>query len=242
MGWHMCPRIRLSTQCCCGCPLGFGVLSILTIHLAANIIVLICACAHLIGDNNSWRITDDNKVLETCLAAFCLAGIPLILLAMYGIRVRNEVPVRVYLVYLIAAGIWDCVILAREVLRMGNCDNVPDITREDAKSFACGLYRILNLVVFFVSQAVQCYLIWIVYSGCEDVSEFGSGSDLGSIYTTREAREKQKLMKRGTLGAQYESMYDFEHQAFQNQWAGMQGFGGSKPIFGSHHDVSYGTN
>merc|ERR1719262_1573084 len=111
------------------------------------------------------------------------------------------------------------------------------LTLSVGKSWACGMLRIFDMGAVIVSLSIQAYLIFIVWSCCEDFSEAG-GARLGDLAGEAAMARKRKM--------------EDPYAAFDNYAAEIGGFGavdvdyvkpqwlgGSARIFGNSHEMQY---
>lgn len=224
------------TQFCCGCTLVSGVRFILWAHL----LFCICSCTISIGDiifkNPNFGFQGGaTQKSEIYLAGWALAGIPVILVALFGgVAHKIETHVRVYLYYAMFTVAFDILLLAEKVLFTDACGSLSSVVAVEARAYACGIARLISYSTSIGLIFLQLYLIYAVWSYCEDLAEGGSGGVIGDlIYAGKGSSGKMGSML-GSYGIQAVDMAGFQNTASNNYGGHMSGMGGSSPLFGNH--------
>eukprot|EP00928_Gymnodinium_smaydae_P070086 TRINITY_DN54022_c0_g1_i1.p1 TRINITY_DN54022_c0_g1~~TRINITY_DN54022_c0_g1_i1.p1 ORF type:complete len:269 (-),score=59.59 TRINITY_DN54022_c0_g1_i1:81-887(-) len=169
-----------ATQFCCGCSLGFGVKLILVFHFLSNLYEVAKTAAMLSGTPAFGAGPSFNSLpYQVAAAAFCLAGLPLILLGMWGAFRRVESLLRVYLYYEIISVliiVWLCL---QETVLSSPCDHMPTVLQAQGSAAACGIMRGANSTAAVMFTGLEIYLVFIVWSYCEDLAE--AGADIADL-------------------------------------------------------------
>lgn len=233
---------RPASQFCCGCSVKSGVIFILCLNLLESLWITIMTGVFVIGKSTmmaGYALFADigHQVL---LACFALAGIPIILVALWGVFHGNEVCVRVYLYYMILTFLLDIAYISSHFLFHHTCDDLPYIMAEQGRAWACGMTRVIDATSFLLLLVIPAYLIFVVFSYCEDMAEGGSGPDLSDLVLNIGKHKKQTpindpyssvLGGAGYTGGAYGSTYE-EHIA--------HGLGGGQNILDGHyHEMEY---
>merc|ERR550532_3031715 len=109
-------------------------------------------------------------VLETAMAGFAFAGLPLILLALWAVYNRAEAPIRLYWFYMVAGFLIDMAIIVDVFIINGPCKHISNIFSESGMAFACGAARMGHAFAIVTFTSISIYLIFIVLSYCEDLA------------------------------------------------------------------------
>lgn len=250
---------RPASQFCCGFPLEVGVWLILIGHFLFNIYWVVSSVTMMYDLQGK---TNFITALTThCLvAAFCLVGIPLVLLAMWGMRRKQEVPINIYWYYLALSMIVDVGAIFWSLVIHGPCEMMPMMGMQGGRAFACGAARMANGVVIVSLLGLQGYILFVVASYCEDLSMCG-GPDLSELKGAYR-NGRSVITKNAAHHMNYGIMGDHLHSHRPGDWwaenvgslsqagatshveklyggAAMSGLGGSRPIFGSEHVMAY---
>jgi len=231
-----------ASQFCCGFPLPLGMKIILVGNLIINLAIVMLATGQVIFKVTGFGVLGSESA-ACWIGGFAIAGLPLIVLALHGVYHRNEVEVRIYMFYLMLAVGLISVIVIYDFLITGGCnDGMPDVFGQYGKAWACGIFRIANLLVVFTSLSILAYFTFVVYSFAEDLAEVGGGPELSDLRFQRSlhankqpARDAyyqvQGLMEQTSDYGTYKSLYDSR---------AAHSTGGSNSIFGSgYHELAY---
>jgi len=229
------------SQFCCGCSIVFGVKCVLYAHL----LFCICSCALAIGDI-ILKLPDfgfqggTTRKSEIYLAGWALAGIPIILIALFGgVARRIESHMRIYLYYAMATVAIDVFFLVDKILLTDSCGSLSSIVATEARAYACGVARTLSYSSSITLILLQMYLVFVIWSYCEDLAEGGSGGVLADlIFTGKEPAGKMGSMAgAASYGIHAMDMGGGYSNTGSNYGGHMSGLGGSTPLFGN--DVHY---
>lgn len=161
-----------ATQCCCGCSTSFGVKSILVLHFLLNLRILGTAFG-VVFSPTSQIVDQEAMMIQLFYTAYALAGLPLILMALWGTIQKVETLVRVYFWYCALSIFIDMAYFVNDLLLSGPCQNLPSMLQAQGQAFACGFARVANASVVLILLGMQCYLLHVVWSHCEDLAEAG---------------------------------------------------------------------
>jgi len=229
---------RPAGQFCCGCSMNFGIKFLLLMHLAINIAGILEA-VNLTFFSAAGGLGGEPLGVEALLAGFALAGVPLIVAALWGVVAKCEAVIRLYLFYLFFTFAFDSYFIVKVFLLSGPCDGMPHALEAAGKAFACGVARIANGTAVGLAWAIQLYIIYIVWSYVEDMAS-GGGPDLSDLVVDEDAfmlkrRLEDPFSSIAGLGehvpAEYGSVYDAAVDG---------GMGSSARIFNGHrHEMMY---
>lgn len=192
--------LPLSTFCC-GCSLPAGVTVILLCHLVQCIVFIHATCCNLIyhyaSFMESWRIE-----LQLAYFAFCLIGVPLICSASLGVLHKTEANIRIYLWYLILCTIvnlaWIIYSIASQDLCMDSEGSFFNfLSTRFGTSFLCGVAHIISWFVIAIVVLVEVYVLWAVWSICEDIRAGSYGPNLSELIPSKEAAFKKATQDGG---------------------------------------------
>lgn len=179
-------RCLPAAQCCCGCSVSFGVKAIIAAHFYFVLRSFVQTASLILSSSGSSITTEAQLCQQVFSAMLYLSGLPIIVLAFWGVIQRIESLVRCYFWYglvCVAIDMWFVV----NIFILGDpCKNMPSFLaeRETGQAAVCGMFRMLNFIVVCTLIALQIYMIYIVWSHCEDLAE-GGGADLADL--TRDA-------------------------------------------------------
>jgi hypothetical protein len=175
-----------ASQFCCGCALGFGVKSMLWLHLFVNVAINIFIGFAVIYNNQTQTILGNGfeMVLQ---AGFALAGIPVIAAALWGCAKKIDTPLRMYMLYASILVVVDVVIIFHSLFGGGgSCSNFGQVLNPSASAFSCGLARIVSCFIFASAVGFQMYVIFCAWSYCEDLAD--GGPDFTDLMNVRKSR------------------------------------------------------
>lgn len=224
-----------ASQFCCGCSVTFGVKTVLFLNLAMNLFLLTKCTLHVMFGWHSMAMS--NYPTEMAIMAFCLAGLPIIIMAFSGVCHRNEAQVRMYLYYmwLVIGGL--TALILWEFVFTGACTNLSGVMHGEGKAFVCGAERWGSIFIVVVSLSIFGYFQHVVYSHCEDLTECGGGPELGDLAKNKDYYSS-KIHQWNSAYASIEGMVENGDSGTIFQVT--DGVGGGYAIFGGrYHDMSY---
>lgn len=197
----------------CYFPLSVGVKLLLWLHLG----VCIYTCGVAIGNvmmNFSNVGLATSSGMQIFSAAWSMAGIPLILVAIWGAYNRLEIAVRYYLYYLVVSAVIDTVYLIDLFLLQDACVHIQlAVMARGGRAFACGMARMFSATAAVIATLGVLYMVYIIWSFCEDLNSPGSSGVIGELLGRAEKSEdmhfgpkKQFLAERGdriNMGVDY---------------------------------------
>jgi len=174
---------RPASQFCCGCSVKFGVILILLLHLIECLWTTIVTAVFIMGRSVAMMAyaTFSDIGVQTAFACFSLAGLPIIISALWGVYHGVETCVRLYLYYLVAAFLLDALFLTHHFFFHDDCDKLTHNIMDEGRAWACGWFRIFDLIYIGMMLAIPAYFIFIVLSYCQDMAEGGAGPDLSDL-------------------------------------------------------------
>eukprot|EP00448_Togula_jolla_P011532 CAMPEP_0170603202 /NCGR_PEP_ID=MMETSP0224-20130122/18789_1 /TAXON_ID=285029 /ORGANISM="Togula jolla, Strain CCCM 725" /LENGTH=221 /DNA_ID=CAMNT_0010928073 /DNA_START=242 /DNA_END=907 /DNA_ORIENTATION=+ len=117
---------------------------------------------------------------ECILAGFCLAGLPIVILGIWGTFQKIETLVRLYLYYMMAHFVVNLYFALKNLVFAGPCQQLPSILETQGRAFACGVARSASATAVSLIFLIEMYLIFVVWSYCEDIAE-GGGMEIGDL-------------------------------------------------------------
>lgn len=240
--------LRPASMFGCGCSLQFGVVVILTFHLAANLAYLGVTFSHIVLHYSTFssELSDWSPWAQFTMIGFIMAGVPVILLALYGVARRMDVALRLYLGYLFISFIIDSVALIYFFLWKDNdgCKGsgaaFSHMSEEVGAAFMCGFLRILSYIGVAVAICMEVYCLFIVWSLCEDIHEGTNGLALWELLPAKAAAfEKKHALHKGERLAPYADIVGLAHTklpgAYPSPYGAMSDFGFTQntPMFAS---------
>jgi len=249
--WHFRPHSRLptvsclsrkmvclpATQCCCGCSLSVGVKIIMILHLLADVAIVISSGMNIVfGLPNPFMVVPDFN-LESAMLFYGLAGLPIIVTALYGAWCRDEVKVRLYFFYMLLTMVFLTVLVFQGLVFTDICNSLPEILAEEGKAWACGVARYFRVFLVSVFLGIIAYATFIMKSYGEDLAEGAAGPELYDL-TWNKSPDVQPSYSYGSVQGLGEHVPGEFNTIFET--ACSDGLGGSKTIFnGKYHDLAY---
>mmetsp|Transcript_60187 Transcript_60187/g.131840 ORF Transcript_60187/g.131840 Transcript_60187/m.131840 type:complete len:252 (-) Transcript_60187:55-810(-) len=158
-----------SFLCCLS--LTVGVKLLMWPHLVLVLYTVATAIENLIGEDNG---PGASQLFETL---WSLIGVPVLFAGLWGVCHRAEPHVRLYWYYLVASFIIDLFYIVNLFILQDACVHLKlEEAAHGGQAFACGVARSISTTAAVVSIIVALYLIYIVWSWCEDVDS-SQGSD-----------------------------------------------------------------
>lgn len=162
--------------CCChtffrpahnflGCfPLSFGVKLVMWPHLLLSFYYVSYVVSMLLSDDGGFF--EVSQILTTLTS---LIGIPIIALGLFGVYNRLEPQVRTYLYYLLLCVAIDLYYIVDMFILRDSCVHVKLINHmRGGRAFACGIAQSISNVSAAVMVLGSLYMIYIVWSWCEE--------------------------------------------------------------------------
>eukprot|EP00418_Pyrodinium_bahamense_P009555 CAMPEP_0179122638 /NCGR_PEP_ID=MMETSP0796-20121207/57887_1 /TAXON_ID=73915 /ORGANISM="Pyrodinium bahamense, Strain pbaha01" /LENGTH=215 /DNA_ID=CAMNT_0020821263 /DNA_START=98 /DNA_END=745 /DNA_ORIENTATION=+ len=175
---------------CCGCSLGFGVTLILMFHLLQNLFYISTAFSNIILKIPTFGV-NAGLVVQTFNGAWCMLGLPFIIVGFWGVLCRLESHLRLYFGYFLISVLLDILYFGSHMFK-DVCDDMPTFLKKHGSAFACGFTRIFALLLVILVFVVEGYCIFIVWSLCEDLRVGGSGTALPELLRGREAHKRRE--------------------------------------------------
>lgn len=226
-----------ATQCCCGCSLSVGVKIIMILHFLADAVIFLTSTMNLVfGYGNPFMVVPDQNI-ECAMLFYSLAGLPIIVTALYGAWCRDEVKVRFYFFYLVLTMAFLTVQVLDQLVFTDICASMPEFIADSGKAWACGVARYFRIFCVAVFLGAIGYTTFIVKSYGEDLAEGAAGPELYDL-TWNKSPDVQPAYSYGSVQGLGEHVPGEFNTIFET--ACSDGLGGSKPIFnGKYHDIAY---
>lgn len=231
------------TSFCCGCPLAFGVWLVVFLNFVQNLFYIVTSTMNVIlrvptvGASNG-------LISQTFNAAWCLLGMPFIFAAMWGLMYRQEANVRLYLFYMIISFGLDVFYIIAFFATTDQCASIPAALEKHGSAFACGFMRLWALVFIMMMLIVVTYLIFTVWSYCEDLKAGGGGTGFPALLAgAGEMRIKRMQASPSYGGAPggptFGGYGNTDSMSFGSYNVGA-GLGGGQSIFsGDYHETKF---
>lgn len=229
--------LRAATQFCCGCSLEFGVNFILIFHLLRNFVVIFMAVLVVGMRHPDFDFFNGGQASLTLLSGFAMAGVPLILFALWGVHNKVETPIRLYVFYDCLGFLLDEGLTARAMLFPGPCDQ----TTRAGQAFACGAMRSLDILTVLSLTVIEAYAIFVVLSHCEALRAGGAGPGLGDLVEPSWEDGQEKVLGSYLGVGEVMDVAAASYGSFNADADGAadQRISGSVKIFGRTHDLHY---
>lgn len=210
-------------QCCCGCSLDVGVLVILGLNFALNVWLVVAAAGDIIGKDPTFSYSGSDLIVETIVAAFALAGIPITIAGIWGTIYKDKNLVLLYWYYAALSfgfSIWWLVV---EVIINSPCQKISSMENRTGKAYSCGLSKVFSAFVSIIWLLLPMYLLFVVYSYIVQLEYCTSGAAFSDLTAS-----KVKVLK------------SWPRKNDQNYGTYAENFVDSTKMFGGdYHDVEY---
>ncbi|CAE7940406.1 BIP2, partial [Symbiodinium necroappetens] len=172
------------TFLCC-LPLGAGVKLLMWPHQALTLYTVATAAENLIaGDLGA---TGTSQMFET------IWSVPIITAGLWGVYHRLEPHVRLYWYYLVLSFFIDMYYVVDIFLLRDACVHLAlEVQSRQGQAFACGVARSVSTASAVVLTLLFLYLIYIVWSWCEDVEGTGAADAMASLLDMAEGKRPQR--------------------------------------------------
>lgn len=162
----LCHTFLSPAHCFLGCfHLGFGVKLLMWPHLVLSLYYTAYAVSRIISDDGSFF--EPSQIMDTLMS---LIGIPIIALGLYGVYNRLESQVRVYLYYLALCVCIDLFYIVDMFLLRDSCVHIKLLNQmRGGRAFACGIAQSISNASAAVLVLAALYMIYVVWSWCEEV-------------------------------------------------------------------------
>eukprot|EP00746_Dinoflagellata_sp_MGD_P002162 gnl/MRDRNA2_/MRDRNA2_104173_c0_seq1.p1 gnl/MRDRNA2_/MRDRNA2_104173_c0~~gnl/MRDRNA2_/MRDRNA2_104173_c0_seq1.p1 ORF type:complete len:239 (+),score=20.26 gnl/MRDRNA2_/MRDRNA2_104173_c0_seq1:96-812(+) len=167
-------------QCCCGLmSLRSSVRLILILHLMYNAFYVFITAGNIIlhvpiPETPPGPSTSENDLTsQSWWAAWCLAGLPLIITGLWAVASKYDIVLRIYMVYLACTSIMDVVCFWQPLLEHDACELLPPNLQFHGFSFACGFTRFFVFGFATLLALTEAYAILLVWSYCEEITDQG---------------------------------------------------------------------
>lgn len=232
---------------CCGCSPATGVLLVLACHFIACILQLASICSNVI-----WKtpllFEHSSTSGQLFVAGLCLIGIPVIIAAFFGVTKRIETNIRLYLYYLFVCFAIDTAAVLYFCLVQDICDSETFeevLDGDTGESFMCGISRILTFLFVAATICLEVYVLWLVWSLCEDVHLGTNGPELSVLIPGKDdILQKNRRPQDGP----YAGIVGFAHTKVpgpypypdRNAYGSTLGMPGQPTMFGgTYHETAY---
>jgi len=236
---------RPATSCCCGCAVVTGVQCVLWFNFARCIFCIFTAFVVLVFRITEYGFLGGDRGTHALLAGAALAGIPIIVSAMWAVRKKVEAPVWIFWYFMVITFVIDeALTLSTMWYSAGPCGSGSQAFGHGGRALACGLVRSTNFGIVITLTGFEAYFLTIVYSHCLDLARTGGGPDFSDLKDFH-PKEHERLIGEARHVQSYLEGCEALHE--DNQFSGygacqhphLSGLGGSQQIFGKHHELAY---
>jgi len=224
---------------CCGCSVPYGVKSILAIHFLLNAALIAYVFIFFFASEGSHGlVSSGSMILQLLLAGYALAGLPFIVSGAVGVAKKSEQYIRVYMLFLLATIAIGLAIVAWQFIFTGPCNSMGLAAAGHGQAFACGMARLGDIVVVLSLVGIQMYVLFIVWSYCEDLKASSEGG-LSAL-----SLDEETLASKRFVEDPYDAIQKFgAHMPDEYgsvMAAAKTGLGNSSRIFdGGFHEMNY---
>lgn len=169
--------------------LSFGVKLLMWPHLILSFYYVAYVVSMLISDDGGFF--EVSQILSTLTS---LIGIPIIALGLFGVYNRLEPQVRTYLYYLVLCVAIDLYYIVDMFILRDSCVHVKLINHmRGGRAFACGIAQSISNVSGVVMVLGSLYMIYIVWSWCEEAEGGHVDWALQSLLAMSEGKPPVKM-------------------------------------------------
>lgn len=181
---------------CCCIPLAAGVKIILYYHLIHNVFCCALAIGNVVLKLNTYPYVS-SQLLQVFTAGWCLAGIPIIVIALWGVSYRLDMNIRLYLYYMVISFIVDIAFIIGVFIVEDVCVHLSlsEYVLSGGKAFSCGVAQAFSVAIAVILIVVLLYMIYIVWSFCYEIS---SGGTVSTIEALMYGRDEMNIVGRDT--------------------------------------------
>eukprot|EP00419_Tripos_fusus_P029765 CAMPEP_0172710966 /NCGR_PEP_ID=MMETSP1074-20121228/57497_1 /TAXON_ID=2916 /ORGANISM="Ceratium fusus, Strain PA161109" /LENGTH=205 /DNA_ID=CAMNT_0013534505 /DNA_START=184 /DNA_END=801 /DNA_ORIENTATION=+ len=156
-----------------------------------NIFFILQTFGFFFFPDRTW-LAPTNLLVNLISSAVCLAGIPVILLAAWGVAAKVEAFLRLYLYYMILTFGTEFFFAVINFLTSGPCQGAlssmmsgESSSRTGNNAFACGVARLGGSSILVTNFGIAAYFIFLLWSYCEDLAN-GGGPDLADLAAAKD--------------------------------------------------------
>lgn len=117
---------------------------------------------------------------QVMTAAWCLAGIPIVIVAIWGVFHRIEPFVRFYFCYMVSSILIDLGFLINLLVVQDSCASLSNVSPH-GRAFACMIARSTNLGVLLGIMVSSLYALYIVWSYLQDLTDGGTAATIANL-------------------------------------------------------------
>lgn len=168
--------------------------------LFATLIFNVFCCAMAVADvvlGMPSLFSDVSSTLQVCSVGWCLLGIPIVLLAGWGLQHKLSQLIKLFLAYMVASLCIDFFFLLEALVFKNTCDHLAGVFLPVGSTSAwdCGVVQSVDCCVCGAFLIVTTYFVWIVWSFCEDLDSGGSADLIAELLYGHDNRWREREMK-----------------------------------------------
>mmetsp|Transcript_48719 Transcript_48719/g.112914 ORF Transcript_48719/g.112914 Transcript_48719/m.112914 type:complete len:232 (-) Transcript_48719:117-812(-) len=191
--------LRPATRFICCFPLSLGVKFLLWLHFASCVYTCGMALSNVLLQVSTYGYAT-SMASQIFSAAWSMAGVPIIAVAIWGAAHKMEPPVRYYLFYLVASAVIDTVYLIDLFLVKDACVHIELAALvRGGRAFACGMARMFSGAAAVIATIGVIYMVHIVWSFCEELADTGSSGAISELLRHSQ-RQERSLTDKQWLG------------------------------------------
>lgn len=158
-------------------------------HLAHSIYTLACATANLTLQLPTYGYASSSTE-QIVTAVWAMAGIPIILVGLWGIYHGLEPHVRIYFYFFVVSVVFDTIYMLMWLFNEDACMYLKlEIWLHSGKALACGVARSTTIGAFVLVTLLAIYSAYIVWSWCEDMTNGGTAYVIANLLDSIEDRK-----------------------------------------------------
>lgn len=184
----------------CCFSLSSGVKLLLWAHLA----ICVFSCASAINDILLFNTTDGLAaaqfgIPELFIAVWTALGVPIIMIGLWGAHHRLQPHVRFYFYYFAITLVMDVYFIVNMFLLKDACVHLK-LADAQGQAFACGVARSVSAATAVVATVSMLYMLFIVWSFCEELNGASVHEALMGLLHLSEGRADLLKPKTSVIG------------------------------------------
>jgi len=225
-----------ATQFCCGCSIQFGVKSVILFNLLRALVALWEATMVIGLQHPDYDYLKEGRVEILVQSGMALAGVPVMLFALWGVSERDEGPIRVYGYYMLLGWLFDETMTVRSIASDSPCDFTAGHERS-GQAFNCGAIRSLDFAAVATLTGIEFYFVFVIFSFCESLRISGGGAGFQDLSKTAFETNEAKVLE-SYLGVGQITNTSLEGSGCVGPQF-ISGEEASVRIFGKRHDMQF---
>jgi len=189
--------VRPLNAFCCGCGLELGAQIVMAIYLFVSLYVIWTSFMVIVFRQPAFG--NINHGQQCFVAGCCLMGLPFIAAGFWGVQMKLEAGVRMFLYYAGFITILD-IISFIGALFVDPCTAMPGSAQNHGDAMLCGMVRICYTSLSVMLMGVQLYFLFTIWSMCMELKASVGMRAMDALLIDKEG-SKQRAGKGDSYGA-----------------------------------------